>query len=191
MPLGRLFPEDGFLRRRHRHRTAVPIAEVDRLNGELRFEFRPSPEMELPDVALMAPTDYRIWMPFSVNLEFFFPGGDRSHLWMTASPIESGVCRSFWFTCRTADKDGDDQPHLDFQDLVLAEDLPVIEAQDPPEIPAPADESSVLADKVSNTYRRWLKELSNAAAEGPLALKDNLASIRLETDTEYTDIELS
>ena len=91
MPLGRLFPEDGFLRRRHRHRTAVPIAEVDRLNGELRFEFRPSPEMELPDVALMAPTDYRIWMPFSVNLEFFFPGGDRSHLWMTASPIGSGV----------------------------------------------------------------------------------------------------
>ena len=67
----------------------------------------------------------------------------------------------------------------------------MIEAQDPPEIPAPADGSSVLADKVSNTYRRWLKELSNAAAEGPQALKDNLASIRLETDTEYTDIELS
>lgn len=147
--------------------------------------------MESPDVALMAPTDYRIWVPFSVNLEFFFPGGDRSHLWMTASPIGYGVCRSFWFTCRTADKDGDDQPHLDFQDPVLAEDLPMIEAQDPPKIPAPADVSSVLADKVSSTYRRWLKELSNAAAEGPQALKDNLASIPLETDNEYTDIELS
>ena len=128
-------------------------------------------------------------MPFTVNLEFFFEDGERSQLWMTASPLDSGVCRSFWFTCRTMDKDGDDQPHLDFQDVVLAEDLPVIEAQTPPEIPAPADEASVLTDKVSNAYRRWLKELSEAAAAGPEALADALGSVRLESDTEYADLE--
>ena len=107
------FVHDGSLG--DRRQTVVPIAKVDRLKGELRFQFIPSPELQLPDVALMAPTDYRIWMPFSVNLEFFFPDGERSQLWMTASPVESGMCRSFWFTCRTADRDGDDQPHLDFQ----------------------------------------------------------------------------
>ena len=155
------FVHDGTLG--DRRQTRVPIAKVDRLNRELRFQFVPSPEMQLPGVALMAPTDYRLWVPFTVNLEFFFPDGERSQLWMSASPLESGVCRSFWFTCRTADRDGADQPHLDFQALVLSEDLPVIEAQDPPEIPAPAEEYSVRTDKVSIAYRRWLKELSRAA----------------------------
>ncbi len=181
------FVHDGSLG--DRRQTVVPIADVDRLNGELRFTFRPSPEMQLPDVALMAPTDYRIWMPFSVNLEFFFPDGERSQLWMSASPLDSGVCRSFWFTCRTADHDGDDQPHLDFQDLVLSEDLPVIEAQDPPEVSAPADEFSVLTDKVSIAYRRWLKELSDAAAEGPEALARNLSTTKIESGSQYADLQ--
>ena len=179
------FVHDGSLG--DRRQTVVPVAKVDRLNGELRFQFRPSPDMQLPGVALMAPTDYRIFMPFAVNLEFFFPGGERSQLWMAASPVESGVCRSFWFTCRTEDRDGDDRPHLDFQDLILSEDLPVIEAQDPPEIPAPAEEFSVLTDKVSVAYRRWLKELSDAADESPEAFARRLASVRIESGRVYED----
>ena len=173
-----------------RRQTIGPIAKVDRLNGELRFQFRPSPNMQLPSVALMAPTDYRIFMPFAVDLEFFFPGGERSQLWMAASPVESGVCRSFWFTCRTEDRDGDDRPHLDFQDLVLSVDLPVIEAQDPPEIPAPAEEFSVLTDKVSVAYRRWLEELSDAADQSPEAFVRRLASVRIESGRAYEDAPL-
>ena len=182
------FVHDGSLG--DRRLTVVPVARVDRLNGELRFRFVPSPQMKLPDVALMAPTDYRIRMPFSVNLEFFFPDGERSQLWMTASPIDSGVCRSFWFTCRTADRDGDDQPHLDFQELVLSEDLPVIEAQEPPGIPPPAKEYSVHTDKVSIAYRGWLRELSVAAAKGPEVVAEKLASVRLESDRVYNDLPL-
>ena len=170
------FVHDGSLGdRRH---TTVPIAPIDRVAGELRFRFEPDPDMNLPGVALMAPTDYRIWMPFTVNLEFFFPDGERSQLWMAASPLDSGTCRSFWFTCRTADRDGDDRPHLDFQDLVLGEDLPVIEAQDPPEIPGPAGEQSVPTDAVSLAYRRWLRELSVAAGKGPDAIARSLAAER-------------
>ena len=101
------FVHDGTLG--DRRQTLVPIAKVDRLNRELRFQFVPSPEMQLPGVALMAPTDYRLWVPFTVNLELFFPDGERSQLWMSTSPVESGVCRSFWFTCRTADRDGPDR----------------------------------------------------------------------------------
>ena len=180
------FVHDGSLG--DRRQTRVPVAKVDRVNRELRFRFVPSPAMQLPDVALMAPTDYRIWMPFTVDLEFYFPGGERSRLWMSASPIESGVCRSFWFTCRTADRDGPDRPHLDFQDLVLGEDRPVIEAQHPPEIPAPGEEYSVLTDKVSVAYRRWLGELSRAAAEGPDAVVRCLDSVRIESGRTHDDL---
>ena len=168
------FVHDGSLG--DRRRTTVPIADIARIDGELRFRFEPEPEMDLPDVALMAPTDYRIWMPFTVNLEFFFADGERGQLWMTASPIESGTCRSFWFTCRTADRDGDDRPHLEFQDLVLGEDLPVIAAQDPPEIPGPGGEQSVPVDAVSLAYRRWLRELSKAAQKGAGEVARSLAS---------------
>ncbi len=158
------FVHDGSLGdRRH---TTVPIADIARVGSELRFRFEPEPDMDLPDIALMAPTDYRVWMPFTVNLEFFFPDGERSQLWMTASPIDSESCRSFWFTSRTADREGDDRPHLDFQDLVLAEDLPVIAAQYPPEIPGPGSEHSVPADAVSIAYRRWLRDISSAAQKG-------------------------
>ena len=180
------FVHDGTLG--DRRQTRVPIAKVDRLNRELRFQFVPSPEMQLPGVALMAPTDYRLWVPFTVNLEFFFPDGERSQLWMSASPVESGVCRSFWFTCRTADMDGADQPHLDFQALVLSEDLPVIEAQDPPEIPAPVEEYSVRTDKVSIAYRRWLKELSRAADDSAEAVARCLDSVRIESDRTFDDM---
>ena len=167
------FVHDGSLGdRRH---TTVPIADIARAGGELRFRFEPEPDMALPDVALMAPTDYRIWMPFTVNLEFHFPDGERGQLWMCASPIDSGRCRSFWFTCRTADRDGADRQHLDFQDLVLGEDLPVIEAQDPPEIPGPAMEQSVPTDAVSLAYRRWLRELSAAAQKGAAQVARSLA----------------
>ena len=40
------FVHDGSLG--DRRRTVAPIAKVDRLNGELRFQFRPSPDMNLP-----------------------------------------------------------------------------------------------------------------------------------------------
>ena len=168
------FVHDGSLGdRRH---TTVPIADIARVDGELRFRFEPELGMDLPDVALMAPTAYRLWMPFTVNLEFFFPDGERGQLWMAASPIESGTCRSFWFTSRTADKAGDDRPHLDFQDLVLGEDLPVIEAQHPPEIPGPGGEKSVPTDAVSLAYRRWLRELSAAAEKGAAEVARSLSS---------------
>ncbi len=180
------FVHDGSLG--DRRLTQVPIANIDRIEGELRFRFEPAPGMDLPDIALMAPTDYRLWMPFSVNLEFFFADGERSQLWMTASPVEHGVCRSFWFTSRTADRHGDDRPHLEFQDLVLAEDLPVIEAQHPPGIPAPAEEYSVPTDKVSIVYRRWLRELAEAAGEGTEALARSLATVRLESDSRRANV---
>ena len=58
---------------------------------------------------------------------------------------------------------------------MLREDLPVIAAQDPPEIPGPAGEQSVPADAVSLAYRRWLRELSGAAQKGAAEVSRSLA----------------
>lgn len=142
---------------------------IERIAGQLVFQFDPvAEEMPISDVALMGKTDYRITMPFAANLEFTLISkqgkGERAILWMCASPVTSGSCRSFWFTCRDHNQDEPDHPHLAFQNKLLEEDIYVIEANDPPEIPADVDEISVQSDLVSIQYRKWLREI-NAAAE--------------------------
>ena len=54
---------------------------------------------------------------------------------------------------------------------MLQEDQPIIESQWPAEISM--DEVSIVTDKVSNQYRKWLRELSMAALEG----KDAFAAV--------------
>jgi vanillate O-demethylase monooxygenase subunit len=149
-----------------------PIPDVERSCGdhgaELRFAF--DPPIEPPDdVALVARSEYRMPMPLTVDIHFLYDDGRRRDLWMTASPIDPGTCRTFWFVSRTDDLDGDDRAHLAFQDLVLAEDEPVVCNQVPRALPLdPGVEVSVRSDKVSIEYRRWLRELATAAADGSL-----------------------
>ena len=82
---------------------------------------------------------------------------------MTASPVDSSTCRTFWTVARDDDLDGDDTAHMAFQELVLREDEPVVCNQDPPELPLDTSEVSVRTDRVSIEYRRWLRELALAA----------------------------
>lgn len=147
--------------------TEVTPPSMERRGGQLIFHFDPkTDDMPIPDVSLMGKTDYQITMPFTVNLEFELISkagkGNRAILWMNASPLDEGHCRSFWFTCRDHDKDGPDYPHLAFQERVLDEDIVVIEAQDPPQIPYDINEISVPTDMVSIQYRRWLREIESA-----------------------------
>ena len=83
---------------------------------------------------------------------------------MTASPVDSRTCRTFWTVARDDDLDGDDDAHMAFQELILREDEPVVCNQDPPELPLDASEVSVRTDRVSIEYRRWLRELAVAAS---------------------------
>ena len=64
----------------------------------------------------------------------------------------------------------DSQP-LDFQKVVLAEDKPVIETQ-PGGLSL--EEISLPTDKVSNQYRKWLRELGMAAGQGKDAFEKAL-----------------
>jgi vanillate O-demethylase monooxygenase subunit len=162
---------DGTLGRRSD--PVPPIPKVRREGGELRFEYDPPP-LDAAATALYGASRYRMPMPLTVDIEFELPSGAHRRLWMTASPVDARTCRSFWFVSRDDDLDGDDAAHLAFQDLVLAEDEPVVCNQDPPELPlgdeSPLREISVRTDRVSIEYRRWLRELVDASTRsGPAA----------------------
>lgn len=160
-----------------RDEPVPPLPTMARANGELRFSFDP-PDMTVDETALFGHSEYRMPMPLTVSIEFWLEGGAYRHLWMTACPLDSGSCRTFWTVSRDDDLDGDDGPHIEFQALVLREDEPVVCNQDPPELVLePGFEISVKTDKVSIEYRRWLSQLVAAAAEGGPAVRQVLDSV--------------
>ncbi len=153
-----------------RDQPVPPLAAIDRAEGEMRFTYDP-PEMDVEPTAMFGHSAYRMPMPLTVSIEFWLDSGAYRHLWMTASPIDSGTCRAFWTMSRSDDLDGDDAPHMAFQAVVLAEDEPVVCNQNPPQmVLEPGFELSVKTDRVSIEYRRWLTQLVQAAACGPEAL---------------------
>lgn len=157
----------------NRSEPVPPEPTVWRQAGELRFFFQPPPVAGQVPTALVGPSSYRMPMPLTVDIEFSIKGqpGARRHLWMTASPLDAGSCRTFWSIARNDDWDRPDKEYLAFQQVVLAEDEPVVCNQVPPELPLDMTaELHVKADKVSIEYRRWLRELAEAAALGQLAL---------------------
>ena len=125
--------------------------------------------------------EYHITMPCTVHLKRIFPNGKRYVLFMTASPMEAGMTRSFWWQARDFGIEPEhDDFFLDFERQVLDEDLPIIESQRPVAIPLfganRRDEMSLLpADQISIEYRKWLTELcQDAARAARLAAKPNL-----------------
>lgn len=163
------FVHDGSLGTRDE--PVPPLPDIVRVPGELRFVYDP-PEIPVEGTALFGHSKYRMPLPCTVNIEFFLASGARRVLWMTASPVTMTTCRSFWFVSRSDAWDEPDELHLAFQARILAEDEPVVGAQDPPEMLLdPGVEVSVRTDKVSIEYRRWLRELVTAAGQNPTALR--------------------
>ena len=148
-----------------------PLPQIDRRPGELWFSYDP-PDIAVEGAALFGHSKYRMPMPCTVNIEFFLASGARRVLWMTASPVTHQSSRAFWYVARSDAWDEPDEEHMAFQARILAEDEPVVSAQNPPDmILDPGFEVSVRTDKVSIEYRRWLRELAAAAAQAPAALR--------------------
>ncbi|MES2261952.1 MAG: aromatic ring-hydroxylating dioxygenase subunit alpha [Pseudomonadota bacterium] len=159
-----------------------PVPTVDRVDSELRFAIEPPPEMleNLPENAPLGSFTYRCTMPFSINLKIRLYRDDTTFtLWTTSCPVSDGRCRNFLIISREARDNDPDHAHIAFQKIVLEEDQPIIESQRPKVITM--EELSVPTDKVSNYYRKWLRELSLAAAEGKDAFVRSLRSPVVES----------
>lgn len=156
------------------------IVPIDRVNGELRFFMEPGKDMldSLPADSPLGSWNYRAAMPFSINLDIRLYRNDAPFLlWTTSSPVSTSRCRNFMIIAHTDPGLPDNVP-LDFQKLVLAEDKPVIETQ-PGELSL--EEISLPQDKVSNQYRKWLRELAISAAAGKETFVKALKTDVIET----------
>ena len=85
---------------------------------------------------------------------------------MAASPISATLTRSFWWIARDFGTEAEhDDFFLDFERIVLEQDKPVIESQEPKLAPIIGDEARLElpvrgADAVTMAYRRWMMELA-------------------------------
>jgi phenylpropionate dioxygenase-like ring-hydroxylating dioxygenase large terminal subunit len=156
-----------------REHPEVPDHPVWREGPELRFEgVRMEPEstskpaIEGGAAPVRSRTEYRLFMPFTIWLHQIYDDGREFSLFMAASPIGQRKVRSFTFNARNYDLGGDDATYIEFQELIVSQDLPIAESQRPEELPM--DLSAELhirgVDKVSLEYRKWLVELKALAS---------------------------
>ena len=156
------------------------IVPIDRVGGEMRFYLEPGKDMldSLPPDSPLGSWTYRAAMPFTINLSIRLYRNNKPFLlWTTSSPVSHDQCRNFMIIAHT-DADLPDEQPLAFQKLVLDEDKPVIETQ-PGGLSL--NEISLPTDKVSNQYRKWLRELGMAAQDSKDAFQRALKTDLIES----------
>ncbi|MFW6681144.1 Rieske 2Fe-2S domain-containing protein [Komagataeibacter intermedius] len=164
-----------------------PIVPIDRVKGQLRFVYDTPPGMDVPDQAPIGNFTYHCSMPFTINLAVQKYVGKNLHVLFNVScPVNAKQTKNFLIFAREKSLNDSDHPHIAFNDLVFAEDQPVIELQWPEEIYD--DELSVVTDKISIQYRKWIKELENAHAQGKEAFEKALLTPVLESDRMHPEL---
>lgn len=103
---------------------------------------------------------FEVFLPFTPKLTVFFPGGGQLHILNAASPVSARKTRLFVPICRNFDKDAPLQATLDFNHLVFAEDIAIVERQFPEDLPIDLHaEAHFPADRSSIAYRKALAAL--------------------------------
>jgi vanillate O-demethylase monooxygenase subunit len=102
---------------------------------------------------------FEVFYPFAAKLTVFFPSG-QLHILNVASPVSARTTNLFVPICRNFDTDAPLQTTLDFNHQVFAEDIALVEAQWPEDLPLDLHaEAHFPADRSSIAYRRGLGEL--------------------------------
>jgi methylxanthine N1-demethylase len=168
-----------------RDHPEVPDHEVWREGAELRFGYTNFVEPVATtkneglgglgdDSTEPIPTQiaYRLFMPSTVLLDQELPGGHHYLLFFTVCPVGPRTVRAFTLMGRDyllADPEAGDRTMLEFNDLVIAQDRPIVESQRPENLPF--DLTAELhvrgSDKVSLEYRKWLIELAKQLEGSP------------------------
>jgi phenylpropionate dioxygenase-like ring-hydroxylating dioxygenase large terminal subunit len=162
---------DGYLGTRDD--LVVPPHSVTDSGGELRYSLTmnvPNTNDEFPvtDVAgdRGAQTNtYVLSLPHAIWLQCtYHDSGTHRTLFFAAQPRTATESTGYCYQSRDFDLDGADQPYADFQELLAEQDRPIIESQDPRELPLVLTEELHLPfDRVAIAYRRALRRLETAA----------------------------
>lgn len=122
--------------------------------------------------------EYELYLPFCIVLNTHTIGDGKRVIWMVTSPVEEGKCRNF-FIFGLPEQMAFTEEWLAFQYQIISEDDPVVQSQEPAELPDIGQEMTLLTDKQSMLYRRVLKRLSDAAQTGPEMLSEVLSENRI------------
>lgn len=160
-----------------------PLVPMDRVDGKFHFVYDTPKGMEVNKLAIIGKFSYICSMPFAINLSSLkYSDNTTSVLFNVSCPLTDTETKNFFIFAREKHDDSD-WPHIQFNDLVFAEDKPIIEGEYPQYIPD--DEVSVVTDKVSMQYRKWLRELEAAAKQGKEAFRQALHARVIESDRTY------
>jgi vanillate O-demethylase monooxygenase subunit len=149
--------------------------EVARHGGELRYVYQGQEEsadilknegLLDSEESFVSELQYRIFMPGTVLLQQPMPNGHGYALFFGTCPIGPKTTRNFTFLARDYDLDDPeaaDQKMLEYNDLVVNQDHPVVVAQRPEELPFDLTAELHIrgVDRVSIEYRQWLIQLTN------------------------------
>ena len=153
----------------------VPDHSIGRHRNELRFDH---PHMAEPpdsgknksleiDGAVEVKLDYRLFMPNTILLDQYIASVDQRYLlFFCVCPTGRRTCRCFTVMGRDyAFDEATDTEMLDFNALVIGQDLAFVQSQRPEELPVDLSAELQIAgvDRVAIEYRRWLREI----ARGP------------------------
>jgi phenylpropionate dioxygenase-like ring-hydroxylating dioxygenase large terminal subunit len=151
----------------------VPEHGIGRVGGELRFDHPHMSEpadsaknasLENDGSPVAVEIDYRLFMPNTILVDQSIPQlSQRYLLFFSVCPTGPKTSRCFTFMGRDYGFDDQtDQDMLDFNELVISQDLPIVQSQRPEELPMDLSAEVQIrgADKVAVEYRRWLKEIS-------------------------------
>jgi phenylpropionate dioxygenase-like ring-hydroxylating dioxygenase large terminal subunit len=171
--------------------VVFPVFPVDQLPGRLEFEtetflaYNPGDNTygppNSPESTFLPPATYVVQMPFTTVLKFTWSETFQTQIYMHPTPIDGETCRSYWFTCHSHDGSAD-EVHLQLQDMVLGEDLPVVASHLPRRIGEAHEEVSVPTDRSSILWRKWLRELAHAGERGPEELMRCLDTTNIESE---------
>ena len=146
--------------------TEMDDYEVDVIDNEIRVSnasaWQPRANVT-SETGVKVAYSYRVLRPLTVMLtkEPGAAGAKPSDLiLMSIQPMQETRIRAWFVLAMNYSHDEPDAYFRDFQDTIFLQDKAVLESQQPKCLPLnPTAELHQPADKSSNAYRRWLKEL--------------------------------
>jgi vanillate O-demethylase monooxygenase subunit len=104
---------------------------------------------------------YVLTLPFTIHLRcLYHDTGTYRTLFFASQPRSSGESTGYCYQSRNFDLDQPDAPFAEFQEVLAAQDQPIVESQWPTEVPlGPTDELHLPFDRVAIAYRRALATL--------------------------------